>query len=77
MRPIPNGYPDISVYSSKIIDKKDILRTVCNIGIYCSSDKVGTVYLYNTVSKIPPSTSMHSATRVRTSHLYSVQCTVQ
>jgi hypothetical protein len=35
----------ISLYSSKIVDKKDILRTVSNTGIYCSSDKVGTVYL--------------------------------
>jgi hypothetical protein len=34
---------------------------------------------YNTFSKIPPSTSMHFATRVRTwrvARLYSVQCTV-
>jgi hypothetical protein len=35
----------ISLYSSKIIDKKEILRIVYNIGIYCSNDKVGTVYL--------------------------------
>jgi hypothetical protein len=33
---------DISLDSSKIVDKKEILR---NTGIYCSSDKVGTVYL--------------------------------
>jgi hypothetical protein len=47
MCPIPNGFRDrvISLYSSKIVDKKDILRTVSNTGIYCSSDKVGTVYL--------------------------------
>jgi hypothetical protein len=32
-------------YSCKIVDKKEILRTVSNTGIYCSSDKVGTVYL--------------------------------
>jgi hypothetical protein len=31
--------------SSKTVDKKDILRTVSNTGIYCSSDKVCTVYL--------------------------------
>jgi len=50
----------------KIVDKKEILRVriVSNIGIYCSSDRVGTVY--NKCSKIPPSTSMHFATRVRT-----------
>jgi hypothetical protein len=35
----------ISLYSSKIVDKEEILRTVSNTGIYCSSDKFGTVYL--------------------------------
>jgi hypothetical protein len=47
MCPIPNGFRGgtILLYSSKIIDKKEILRTVSNAGIYCSSDKVGTVYL--------------------------------
>jgi Fe-S-cluster-containing dehydrogenase component len=47
MCPIPNGFrdTDISLYSSRIVDKKEILRTVSNIVIYCSSDKVGTVYL--------------------------------
>jgi hypothetical protein len=35
----------ILLYSSKIVDKKEILRTVSNSGIYCSSDKVGTVDL--------------------------------
>jgi hypothetical protein len=47
MCPIPKGFRDraISLYSSKIVDKKEILRTVSNTGIYCSSDKVGTVYL--------------------------------
>jgi hypothetical protein len=46
MCPIPNGFRDraISLYSSKIVDKKEILRIVPNTGIYCSSDKVGTVY---------------------------------
>jgi hypothetical protein len=44
---VPNGFRDraISLYSCKIVDKKEILRTVSNTGIYCSSDKVGTVYL--------------------------------
>jgi predicted transport protein len=44
MYPIPNGVRDrvISLYSSKTVDKKEILRTVSNIGIYCLSDKVGT-----------------------------------
>jgi hypothetical protein len=43
--PIPNGFRDrtISLYSSKIVDKKEILRTVSNTGIYCSSEKFGTV----------------------------------
>jgi hypothetical protein len=47
MCPIPNGFRDraISLYSSKIFDKIEILRTVSNTGIYCSSDKVGIVYL--------------------------------
>jgi hypothetical protein len=47
MCPVPNGFQDGAVlwYSSKIVDKKEILRTVSNTGIYCSSDKVGTGYL--------------------------------
>jgi hypothetical protein len=47
MCPIPNGFRDraVSLYTSKIIGKKDILCTVSNTGIYCSSDKVGAVYL--------------------------------
>ena len=54
------------MYNRKIVDKKDILRvrTVSNTGIYCSSDRVGTVC--NKRSKIPPSTQMHFATRVKT-----------
>jgi hypothetical protein len=46
MCPIPNGSRDrfISLYSCKIVDKEG-LRFVSNIGIYCSTDKVGTVYL--------------------------------
>jgi hypothetical protein len=41
MCPIPNGFRDraISLYSSKIVNKKEILR------IYCSSDNVAIVYL--------------------------------
>ena len=68
MCPIPNGFWDraIWMYNRKIVDKKGILRvrTVSNTGIYCSSDRVGTVY--NKCSKIPPSTSVHFATRVKT-----------
>jgi hypothetical protein len=42
-----NGFRDrdIALYSSKDVDKKDILCTVPNAGIYFSSDKVCTVYL--------------------------------
>jgi hypothetical protein len=71
---VPNGFRDraISLYISKIVDNKEILR------IYCSSDKVGTVYLVKYIFE--NSTLMHFATRVRTwrvARLYSVQCTVQ
>jgi hypothetical protein len=47
MCPILNGFQDraILLYSSKIVDKKEILFTVSNISIYFSSDKVGTAYL--------------------------------
>jgi hypothetical protein len=47
MCPIPNSFRDraIALYGYKIVDKKEILRTVSNTAIYCSSDKVGTVYL--------------------------------
>jgi hypothetical protein len=46
MCPIPNGFQDraISLYSSKTLAKKEILRTVSNTGICSSSGKVGTVY---------------------------------
>jgi hypothetical protein len=44
MCPIPNGFRNtaVSLYSCKIVDKKEILFTVSNTAIYCSSDKVGT-----------------------------------
>jgi hypothetical protein len=47
MCPIPNGFRDrtISLYSSKIVYEIETLHTVSNNGIYCSSDKVGAVYL--------------------------------
>jgi hypothetical protein len=35
----------VSLHSSKIVDKKEVLRTVSNTSIYCSSDKIGTVYV--------------------------------
>jgi hypothetical protein len=45
--PIPSGFGDgaVSLHSCRIVEKKEILSTVSNIGIYCSSDKVGTVDL--------------------------------
>jgi len=68
MCPIPNSFRDIaiSMYNRKIVEKKEILRvrTVSNTGIYGSSDRV--VQGYNKCSKIPPSTSTHFATRVKT-----------
>jgi hypothetical protein len=44
MCPIPNGFRDtaISLFSSEIVYKKEILHTV---SIYCSRDKVGKVFL--------------------------------
>ena len=54
------------MYNRKIVHKNEMLRVrpVSNTGIYCSSDRVGT--FYNKSSKIPPSTSMHFANRVKT-----------
>jgi hypothetical protein len=50
MCPMPNSFRDkaISLYRSKIVDKKEILRTVSNTGIYYSSDRILT---------FPPGTS--------------------
>jgi hypothetical protein len=47
MYPILDCFRDraIPVYSSKTVDKKEILRTASNTDSYCSSDKVSTVYL--------------------------------
>jgi len=54
------------MYNRKIVDNKEILlvRTVSNTRVYCSSDRIGTVY--NKCSKIPPSTPMHFATLLKT-----------
>jgi hypothetical protein len=45
--PNPSGFQDrvISLYSSKSVDKEEILHTVSNSGICCSSDQVSIVYL--------------------------------
>jgi hypothetical protein len=66
----------ISLYSSKTVDKK-IYYVLFLIQIFIVQviEVVQFTY-YNTFSKIPPSISMHSATRVRTwrvARLYSVQ----
>jgi hypothetical protein len=52
MCPIPKGFRDrsMSLYSSKIV-MEEILRTVSNTDIYCSSDKVGTVYPVQHISQ--------------------------
>jgi hypothetical protein len=66
---IPNDFRGrpISLCSSKIVDKKEILRNVPDTVIYCSGEKVGTIYTYyNTFSKIPPPISVCFAARVRT-----------
>jgi len=57
------------MYNRKIVDKIEVLRvgTVSNTGLYCSSDRLDTVY--NKLSKIPPSTSLHFVTRVKTWHV--------
>jgi hypothetical protein len=60
---------------SKVVDKKDILRTVFNRGIYCSRDKLVQFTYYNTFSKIPPSLC-NSCQDMACCSLYSVQCTV-
>jgi len=77
MCPIPNGFRDraIWMYNHKIVDKKEIVcvRAVYNTSIYCSSDTVSTVY--NKCSKIPPSTSMHFATFVKTWHVVRLSVT--
>jgi hypothetical protein len=56
---IPNGFRDraILMCSYKIIDKKVILIFIV---------QVTDMLFYNKFSKIPPLTSMHFATRVRT-----------
>jgi len=42
------------MYNCKIVDNKEILRvrTVCNTGIYCSSDRVGTGVFQNSTFNI-------------------------
>jgi hypothetical protein len=35
----------ISLYSSKIVDKKEILLIISNTSVYCSGNRVDLVYL--------------------------------
>jgi hypothetical protein len=44
---IPNGYRErrISLYNSKSVDKKNTLHAIYNTSIYCSSEKVDSVFL--------------------------------
>jgi hypothetical protein len=74
MCPIPNRFRDrvISLYSSKIVDK-NIYYVLFLISVFIAQ-VVNLVQI--TFSKTPPSTSMHTATRVRkrrVARLYSIQ----
>jgi hypothetical protein len=76
----PKGFRDKSYFTvqCKIVDKKEILRTVSNTGIYCSSDKVGTSYLVKYICE-------NSTVNINVlcnfckdmAYCSSVQCTVQ
>jgi hypothetical protein len=52
MCPIPKGFRDrdISLYSSKIVDKKEVLLAVSDTGIYYSNDKVATVSFHSFIN---------------------------
>jgi hypothetical protein len=50
----------ISLHSSKAVDKKEILHTVSNTDIYCSSNKVGTAK-----DKVAPVLNESSTTSLR------------
>jgi hypothetical protein len=75
---VPNRFRDsaISLYSSKIVGKKEILRTVSNTGIYCSRDKDRTVYLVQHIFK-NSTANINALSPWRVSRLYSVLCTAQ
>jgi hypothetical protein len=77
MRPIPNGFwdRDISLYSSKTVDKRYYVLFLISLFIV-QVTKLVQFTEYNPFSKIPASTSMHFPTSVRTwrvARLYSVQ----
>jgi hypothetical protein len=63
------------LYSSRIVDMREILHTVSSTGTYCSSDKVGTVYLVEYIFKnstIDISALCNSCEYM--AHCSSVQC---
>jgi hypothetical protein len=77
MCPIPNSFRDtaISLYSAKIVDKKEIVCTVSNASINHSSDKVGTVYLVKYIfenSTININALCNSCENRHIAHLYSL-----
>jgi len=76
--PTPNGFRDraILLRSCKIVDK-EILSIVTNIGICCSSDKVGTVYLVryifeNSTVNISCSTTIAEAENVQYISMFGI-----
>ena len=76
--PVPNGFWDraISLYRCKIVDK-EILCIFSSIGIYCTSDKVGTVYLVqyifkNSTINISSGTTIAEAINVQNMSLFSI-----
>jgi hypothetical protein len=77
MCPIPNGFWDraISLYSCKIVDK-EIVSIVSNMGIYCSSDKVGAVYLVQFIFEnsvnISSGTTIAEAVNVRHISIFGI-----
>jgi hypothetical protein len=77
MCPIPNGFRGTASSLSRehvVVKKKRVFIVQVTKLVQL------TYYTSNIFSKIPPSTLMHFATRVKTwrvARLYSVQCTVQ
>jgi len=67
MCPIPNGFRDgaLLLYSCKNVDKKYYVVLLIPVFVVQVAKLVQVVW-YNTFSKIPPSSSVNFATRVRT-----------
>jgi hypothetical protein len=77
--PVPSGFRGrvISLYSSKVIDKKRYYVLFLIPEFIVQVTKLVQCSYYNTFAKIPLSTSVHFATRVRTWSIARVHCTVQ